>query len=518
MSKKIGSFLYRVFQDERGQIIAWASAITMTAALGMAGLSIDVSHAYAIRNQLQASANAAALAGAMALPNTTASTQAGTYSASSGDQNVFSGLTVTTSTSLLCLTTLKNLGGGCNAPANANAVKVIQSENVPTYFMKVFGYSNIQVSATATAAAKGSVNTPHNIAIIVDTTLSMDSVDSSCGGITQMACALQGVQKLLNGLAPCGPLGTSACGTSTTGFDKVALFTFPNITVGTTSIDYSCTTAIPASQGTWPNITNYYYSSSFGYYSMEAQTPWGGVPTAAGYTYPAVGASSYGPSGSTTPTYQVTPFLSDYQSSYKPPNSPLNSSSEIVKAAGGVSGCGGMAPPNYDGNYGTYYAGVIYAAQAALTYQKTLNTSSQNVLILLSDGDSTAPSPSGSPNSSYPAMPSPAGGGGTYPSYSKECAQAVTAAQYASSQGTLVYSVAYGSEATGCSSDNGAWTPCATMAAIAQPSTNYFSDVAVGGSDPGCTSSWRAVSTLNQIFTEIASDLTSARLIPNGTT
>jgi hypothetical protein len=214
----------------------------------------------------------------------------------------------------------------------------------------------------------------------------------------------------------------------------------------------------------------------------------------------------------------VTPFLSDYQSSYAPPNSPLNTSSIIVKAAGGLSGCGGMAPPNYDGNYGTYYAGVIYAAQAALTYQKSLNSSSQNVLILLSDGDSTAPSPSNSPNSSYPAMPSPAGSGGTYPSYSKECAQAVTAALYAAAQGTVVYSVAYGSESSGCSSDSGTWTPCSTMASIAQPSTNYFSDVAVGGSDPGCTSSWRAVSTLNQIFTEIASDLTTARLIPNSTT
>jgi Flp pilus assembly protein TadG len=519
IGKKQEPFLRRAFRDESGQIITWASMAMMTALLCMAGLAIDVANAYAIRNQLQAAANAAALAGAMALPNTTATTQATTYSASTGNKNLYNGqANVKTTASLLCLTTLKNLGGGCNAPANANAVQVQQTAAVPTYFLKLFGLSALNVTAVGTAAAKGAVSTPHNVAIIVDTTLSMDSADTSCGGITQMACALQGVQKLLNGLAPCGPLGTSPCGTSTTGFDKVALFTFPNITVGTASIDYSCTTAIPASQGSGSSRTTYAYNSSFGYYSMQPQTVWGGVPTASGYTYPTVGATTYAPSGSTTPTYQVTPFLSDYQSSYAPPNSPLNTASIIVKAAGGLSGCGGMAPPNYDGNYGTYYAGVIYAAQAALTYQKSLNTSSQNVLILISDGDSTAPSPSQSPNSSYPAMPSPAGNGGTYPSYSKECGQAVTAAQYASAQGTIVYSVAYGSEATGCSSDSGTWTPCSTMAAIAQPTNNYFSDVAVGGSDPGCTSSWRAVSTLNQIFVEIASDLTTARLIPNSTT
>ena len=501
------SFLRRALKDERGQVITWASVTMMTAVLGMAGLSIDVSHAYAIRNQLQSAANAAAMAGAQALPQTSPPPSR-EHSASSGaTKNLYSSLgSVTTTTSLVCLSALQGLGGGCNAPANANAVRVKESVAVPTYFMKLFGVANLQVSAVATAAAKGAVSTPHNIAIIVDTTLSMDSADTSCGGITQMACALQGVQKLLNGLAPCGPLGTSPCATAGTGFDKVALFTFPNVTVGTASIDSSCTTAMPASQGSGSSKTTYNYSSSFGYYSMQAQTPWGGVPTAAGYTYPTVGATSYAPSGSSTPTYQITSFLSDYQSSYTPPNSPLNTSSIIVKAAGGLSGCGGMTPPNYDGNYGTYYAGVIYAAQAALVAQKALNSASQNVIILLSDGDSTAPSPSNSPNSSYPAMPSPAGSSGTYPSYSKECAQAVTAAQYASAQGTLVYSVAYGSESTGCSSDSGTWTPCSTMAAIAQPATNYFSDVAVAGSDPGCTSSWRAVSTLNQIFTEIASD------------
>ena len=44
----------------------------------------------------------------------------------------------------------------------------------------------------------------------------------------------------------------------------------------------------------------------------------------------------------------------------------------------------------------------------------------------------------------------PAGVTGTYPSGFQACQQAVQAAQYASTQGTRVYSVAYGSENGGC--------------------------------------------------------------------
>ena len=63
----------------------------------------------------------------------------------------------------------------------------------------------MDVVYTATAAMRGGQNSPWNIAVIVDTTSSMNDSDggNQCNG-TQMTCALLGVQSLLNDLYPCG--------------------------------------------------------------------------------------------------------------------------------------------------------------------------------------------------------------------------------------------------------------------------------------------------------------------------
>ena len=164
------------------------------------------------------------------------------------------------------------------------------------------------------------------------------------------------------------------------------------------------------------------------------------------YSFPSAGASPTFPRNRTCHlphdpwhrTYQITNFLSDYRTSNSATS--LNSNSALVQAAGGVIGCGSMTAPNYDGVYGTYYAGAIYAAQSALVAEKAANPGSENVIIILSDGDATAPQNNGNNT----VMGSPATGNGQYPSWVGECGQAVVAAKYATSQGTLVYSVAYG--------------------------------------------------------------------------
>ena len=156
------------------------------------------------------------------------------------------------------------------------------------------------------------------------------------------------------------------------------------------------------------------------------------------------------------------------------------------------------------GGKGTFYAGVIDAAQAALVANARPNT--KNVMILLSDGDANStPSQMSGTKSSYPAT--------------QECHQAVTEAQKAAAAGTIVYSVAYGSPSTGCSTDTSPTiTPCQTMQQIASPSENFFSDYNATGGSSSCVSSSRPSTTLNQIFTDIATDLTVARLIPNNAT
>ena len=128
------------------------------------------------------------------------------------------------------------------------------------------------------------------------------------------------------------------------------------------------------------------------------------------------GSSSYNPTGG---TYQVTPFLNNYKTSNNATT--LNQSSLLTKAAGAATSCGSMSPSNYDGVYGTYYAGVLYAAQSALVAQQAANPGSENVLILLSDGDSTAspqqatgasPNHYGQNYDGYEVFPSPSTGNG----------------------------------------------------------------------------------------------------------
>src|SRR3569833_2141554 len=169
------------------------------------------------------------------------------------------------------------------------------------------------------------------------------SVTSCCSGETQLSCAVKGVQQLLLNLAPT--------------VDNVSLFTLTNITTATVGNNYDC-------------------SSS--------------NPTAGPYTFPSTTAGSLTnmtyKAGSTTvtETYQVTGFLSDYRTDNQATS--LTSTSNLVKAVGGKTGCTGIQS-SYEI---TYYAGAIYAAQAALTAEAGIKAGTENEIILLSDGNATA--------------------------------------------------------------------------------------------------------------------------------
>jgi hypothetical protein len=507
----------------------------------MAGMAIDVGHVFYCDRALQSAADAAALAGAGSI-RTAASSAAviaatNSYSASSGSANARASLPGVTMSSgypaLKCLSTLLSEGIACQGSVPYNAIQVQEQAVIPMYFAALFGIPNVTISKTATAASRGGAPSPYNVAVIIDTTLSMDFPDADCGN-TQITCALNGLQVLLENLSPCAT-SLSTCtisnGVAANSVDRVALFTFPNVSSSTAALDTTCTTSVPT-----PTQQNKYWSTvqsgaiinfvmPMSPTGSTPVTPWSTLPQAMAYSFPAVGASSYVPSQSDyatypmtsgTATYQITGFLSDYRTSDA--NKSLNPNSALVMAAGGVLNCGGLAPPNYDGVYGTYYAGVIYAAQAALVAEKAANPGSANVLIILSDGDATAPQTNG-PNT---VMGSPATSNGQYPSWVGECGQAVVAAQYASSQGTLVYSVAYGSEPTGCASDVSAGsypniTPCDTMADMATAPQYFYSDYLQTGSGSVCVAS-QPVTALSDIFSAIAADLSTARLIPNNTT
>jgi Flp pilus assembly protein TadG len=560
-----------VLSDEGGQVLPWV-VVVLLVILGISALVVDIGRAMVVQRQLQASADAAALAAAETVSgtSTTFETVAASYSAGSSDKNAYNGVSVGTPTvTPLCLTTVSNWGYPCTTSGGTvsvpNAVSVTESASVPTLFAAIFGKPSVTVSATSTAARGRPI--PYNIALIVDSTISMTSVDSNCNSLTQEQCAMNGMQQLLSGLS--------------TTYDDVALFTFPNVAAGASqagiveSGDYTCTSTVPSS---YKGSSYSYQAAAGGYITMlwtpAYMQPYPGIAWAMPYTFPPIPASTSGyaiASGSYAPTYELTPFLADYNTAA---NS-LNTSSNLVKAVGGVSGCGGMAPSNYDGNYGTYYAGAIYAAQAALLKQQTLHANSSNVMIVLGDGNSDGPPPSSSPNPSTPSIPtSPTqsettyastsslnteytlpstymlaeqNGGGVYPSQVGQCGQAVIAAQYAanySSGGTpnptWIFTIAYGalsysSAATdgsgACDTDVGAGshpniTPCQTLQQMATQQSGYtispsfYSDYTATGGDAGCqaNSDNSGITAISDIYNAIKAKLSKARLIPNGTT
>ncbi len=489
--------ILRIMNDERGQVIPMMAAFMLMAMLGLTALSVDMGRIYLSYRQLQASTDAAALAGAQGLPNSTAAAQATTYSGVTGNLNAYGNLPGVTMVSgyplVKCLTTLTNQGLPCIAPANGNALQVKQQVTVPLYFASLLGARPVTITAVATASSRGAVAGPYNVAIILDTTASMAQNDgtSECSG-TKLSCALQGVQTLLGELSPCAAsystCSVNANGVATNSVDNVSLFTFPNITTTTVTDDTNCS-------GTNPTIQPY---------SFPTSTPSAG----SGYvTTPFITGGA-----TVNMTYQVTNFLSNYRSSDT--STSLVSSSALSQAVGaGGSRCGSMQAPGGDG---TYYAGALYAAQAALEAEALVNPKSQNVIIMLSDGEANAVQSKMASSTQVPKGTLYATASGTYPSWISQCQQAVTAAQYATAQGTRVYSVAYAPGSTGCSSGD-TLSPCQTMKAIASSPQYFFTDVNESNSDKSC-SSVNNISSLAGIFAAIGADFTYARLIPDGTT
>jgi hypothetical protein len=302
-------------------------------------------------------------------------------------------------------------------------------------------------------------------------------------------------------------------------------------------------------------------------------------------------------------TYQITPFLSDYYDATQTATH-LNTSSNLVKAIGYGSTLGcltytygiwGVGSGSGFGN--TYTASAIYSAQSALTAEAA-TYGGQNALILLSDGGMNASLYAGegstptnqsaygaanssnqytkanefpqapansavgptysSPNYPTPTYYTPAtasnstvaystlgvNGKGNYPDWFDQCQQAIQAGQYANTNSTIVFSVAYGAGTSTNSGCVGGWgigvtdttllgsvksaatvsyelsslTPCVEMENIATSLTTFYSDYEQGGASSGCNDASHATVALSEIFESIATTFTTPRLIPNNAT
>lgn len=185
--------------------------------------------------------------------------------------------------------------------------------------------------------------------------------------------------------------------------------------------------------------------------------------------------------------YQIHTTLDN---TYNDGNGNLVNTSPMIQAVG--NGTSLTACVTNKGGQGSHAAEVITKAQAAMP---AVVAGTQNVIIFLSDGDVSASLSQLNNQSSK---------------VSKQCGQAVTAAQAATAAGTKVYSVAYGAGTSGCSSDD-TYKPCSTMKAIASHSTTFYTT----NSNCNINGSANPVTQLPDIFKAITTSLTKPRLIPN---
>ncbi len=306
-------FMRRFLKNQNGQT-AIVVVFTCSTMMALAAASVETGHVYYAYQQLVASTNAAALAGAEVMPDTTlASTYVTTYSAQTGKLNATPMLTnVVATPTYLCLSSVSGtLGVACETADGGtggyNSLAVTQTAKIPLWFGGLIGMRQMSVSATAKAAMVGGQNKPWNIAIILDATPSMAYQDNGvqCSG-TQLHCAQLGIQALLNDLYPCAVGQTCTSGTPTP-FDTVSLFVFPAVTTGTISDDYTCNASSPTAVAyTFPDVRTPYTA--------------GTAPTS-NFILP------------TGDTYEIVAETNDYKT--LDTASSLNTSSNVVNAAGG---------------------------------------------------------------------------------------------------------------------------------------------------------------------------------------
>ncbi len=455
---------------QRGAV-AIVVAASMVALIGFAALGVDIANVVYAQRRLQAATDAAALAGAMDLWTQTwevASGHAQSYAAGqqSATSNALAGNVSVTSTEVsgLQLSATTEVLPYQKAVSKYNGIQVTQQASVPMYFASVFGITTQTVSATSKAGAGGGAQpAQYNVMIVLDTTASMNDSDSNCKlngkTATRIQCAKAGALQLLTQLSNAG--------------DNVGLMMFPPMTQ---QYNFACSSTQPATGGS--------YSS---------------VPTV--------------PKGSsTTPTLATGYQVATLGTGFLNGSGAVNTSSALVQALGGQSGCSGLAAK---GGLGTFYAEAITAAQSALVAESSTQTPpGQNAIILLSDGDAS---------SSTTQL------GSTFSSTAgAECKAAVDAATPAKTAGTTIYTIAYiggesasatcsdsvtttttttknGKKTTTTTTTNDPMTPCGTMLAIASSPADFFSDT--------CTNA-NGTSSLSVIFSQISYALTKARLIP----
>jgi Flp pilus assembly protein TadG len=130
-------------RNERSQIIV-LTALFMIIAIAFAGLAVDVGYFYTMRRRMQTAADAAAVAAANQFTNGTSDQAAQDVATLDGFTNGQNGTTVA----------VNDIAAPAGYPSGTY-IQVTVSRSVPTYFLRVLGYTAMNVSTNALA---GTVN------------------------------------------------------------------------------------------------------------------------------------------------------------------------------------------------------------------------------------------------------------------------------------------------------------------------------------------------------------------------
>jgi hypothetical protein len=184
-------------KEEKGQVLLLL-LVALLALLGMCALVIDLGYLYWNQRDLQRSADAAALAGAMELPDAANSVNvAKKYGTGATGKNANPRVTgVTEAIKTKCIASIP----GCNP---VNAVQVDETAKVNTFFMRLFGLKTATIHVRATACSPCGVR-PLDIVMVLDRTGSMcqDSSGKSDPSCTDLNNARNGLKAFLGFFDP----------------------------------------------------------------------------------------------------------------------------------------------------------------------------------------------------------------------------------------------------------------------------------------------------------------------------
>ena len=402
--KKHKSKLLRRTRGETGQVLV-LFAVALVVLFGMAGLVIDIGYAFYAKRSMQASADAAALAGAGMLPNPAMATSAAmTYGGAAGAKNENGNVPgVNTNVATKCAPV---------APCNPiNAITVTQTSNVPTKFARLLGIDSFHISVKSTACSPCGMR-PLDIMLVLDRTGSMcqtssGSSDPSC---TDLNNAKQGLRDFIAFMDPT--------------MDKIGLTVFPPAQ----SVSTRCNTPQQS-----------YYDS-------------------------------------TSSPYTVVQLSQDFKT-----GNALNESSALVSTITCLKGAGSTA-----------YATAIEKAQAELDARG--RSTAQDIIVFFSDGA---------------ANYGPSYYGNSSPYRTKPCQQGVTSAATVKNRGTKIYSIGYDLQASG-----GTANICKSYTGSNEtPAITAYSAISQISSGSGFFFNQPAAGELQTIYTQIAAEISGARLI-----